>query len=89
MNLINKKYGFSLVEIILSLSVILSIIVAIGYTYKIVEEKQKVRNTIDSILNVKKDMFILSAINSEMNDSIATLKDGNTFPENMKKMEKY
>lgn len=85
MNLINKKYGFSLIEIILSLSVILSIIVAIGYTYKIVEEKQKVRNTIDSILNVKKDMFILSAINSEMNDSIATLKDGNTFPENMKK----
>ena len=50
MNINNKRIGFSLIEVILSLSVIISIMTAIIFTYKIIDEKQKIRNSIDSIL---------------------------------------
>ena len=83
----NKKKAFTLVELMLALSIIVALSSGVFFIYKIVNQKQKVNESIDSIIDIKKNMQVLSAFETSSSNAIKTLLEGNNFPLQMKKGE--
>ena len=63
-----KRKAFTLVEVMLALSVILFLITAIIFTYNIVNRKEKVSSSIDTLSSIRKNLKILSAVDSDINN---------------------
>lgn len=68
-----RNKGLTLVELMLVLSIITVLSAAAFFVYKITSEKQKVSESIDSIISIKKNMHVLSSIETKSENSIKIL----------------